>query len=102
VPVDARPVPVPVAAEPVLAAVAAEPAPEPARAATDALLQRVSRLLDLPEAAIDRRRSLRDLGLDSLMAAQLRAQVRSDCGLDLTAGRLLGSESLNGLLAAIG
>ncbi|MFG2844723.1 type I polyketide synthase [Kitasatospora sp. NPDC048296] len=102
VPVDARPVPVPVNAEPVLAAVAAEPAPEPARAATDALLQRVSRLLDLPEAAIDRRRSLRDLGLDSLMAAQLRAQVRSDCGLDLTAGRLLGSESLNGLLAAIG
>ncbi|MFG3223587.1 type I polyketide synthase [Kitasatospora sp. NPDC048194] len=96
------PVPVPTGAAPAPAAVGAEPAPAAARAATDALLQRVSRLLDLPEAAIDRRRSLRDLGLDSLMAAQLRAQVRSDCGLDLTAGRLLGSESLNGLLATIG
>ncbi|MFC8450007.1 type I polyketide synthase [Kitasatospora sp. NPDC057223] len=85
------------------AAGTAGPAPAPAaRAANDVVLHRVSRLLDLPEAEIDRRRSLRDLGLDSLMAAQLRAQIRSDCGVDLTAGRLLGTESLNGLLATIG
>ncbi|WP_258565168.1 type I polyketide synthase [Streptomyces sp. WELS2] len=88
-------VPVPAAAG------TADPRLAPTTAA-EALVQRLSRVLEIPEDQLDRRRPLRDLGLDSLMATQLRAQLRSDWGLELTAGRLLGPESLNGILATIG
>ncbi|MFD9125130.1 type I polyketide synthase [Kitasatospora sp. NPDC059571] len=85
-----------------VAAPAAADAGLVATTAAEALLRRVARVLEIPEDQLDRRRPLRDLGLDSLMATQLRAQLRSDCGLELTAGRLLGPESLNGILATIG
>ncbi|WP_051843933.1 type I polyketide synthase [Streptomyces sp. NRRL S-813] len=84
-----------------VAAGTAAPRPTPTTAA-EALVQRVARVLETPEDQLDRRRPLRDLGLDSLMATQLRAHLRSDWGLELTAGRLLGPESLNGILATIG
>ncbi|MFF0789097.1 type I polyketide synthase [Streptomyces spiralis] len=90
-------------APPVTAAAAgtADPRPTPTTAA-EALVQRLARVLETPEDQLDRRRPLRDLGLDSLMATQLRAHLRSDWGLELTAGRLLGPESLNRILATIG
>ena len=72
-----------------------------ATTAAEALVQRVARVLEIPVDHLDRRRPLRDLGLDSLMATQLRVHLRSDWGLELTAGRLLGPESLNGILATI-
>ncbi|NUS15276.1 MAG: acyl carrier protein [Streptomyces sp.] len=69
--------------------------------AAQALVQRVARLLEIPEDQIDHRRPLRDLGLNSLMATQLRAELCSDWGLDVSAGRLLGPDSLHRILATI-
>jgi acyl carrier protein len=42
---------------------------------------------------VDPRRSLRDLGLDSLMATQLRRILHRELGVDLPTSRLLGNES---------
>ncbi|WP_454131102.1 acyl carrier protein [Kitasatospora aureofaciens] len=57
------------------------------------LLEHSAALLGMPVAEIDKRRSLHDLGLDSLMAARLR-QLLHRSGVEVTAGRLLGPESL--------
>ncbi|MET7683637.1 acyltransferase domain-containing protein [Streptomyces sp. NPDC005423] len=62
--------------------------------AGEELSTRAAALLGMAVGDLDRRRSLRDLGLDSLMAAQLRQQLRTECGWDITAGRLLGDESI--------
>ncbi|MFE9428610.1 type I polyketide synthase [Kitasatospora sp. NPDC006697] len=69
--------------------------------AAQALVRRVAHLLEIPEDRLDHRRPLRDLGLDSLMASQLRTELRSGWGLDLAAGRLLGPESFHRILATI-
>ncbi len=59
-------------------------------------------MLGLSVTGLDRRRPLRDLGLDSLMATQLRRQLREGWQIELTAGRLLGPESVDSILATIG
>ncbi|MFV0132629.1 type I polyketide synthase [Streptomyces sp. HMX87] len=65
--------------------------------AAESLLEHSAVLLGMPVSAIDERRSLRELGLDSLMAAQLRQRLRRSHGVDISAGRLLGAESVAGL-----
>ncbi len=111
----ALPVPRP-SGRPVTAAVAAGPAsadggelrPRAASAGTarpaldaDALARRAAALLGMPATAIDLRRPLRDFGLDSLMAAQLRHQLRDQYGIDVSSGRLLGDESVARLTAGL-
>ncbi|MFD9279252.1 type I polyketide synthase [Streptomyces mirabilis] len=48
---------------------------------------------------VDPRRSLRDLGLDSLMATQLRRILHRELGVDLPTSRLLGNESAAAIAA---
>ncbi|TRV76672.1 acyltransferase domain-containing protein [Streptomyces sp. 130] len=84
---------------------APDPAPAPgapASGAADTLLTYAAELLGLPAAGLDPRLSLRELGLDSLMAARLRHHLRTVHGTELSAGRLLGAESLAELRAALG
>ncbi|WP_431776770.1 type I polyketide synthase [Streptomyces cucumeris] len=69
------------------------PRPQPGDASTS-LLEHSARLLGMSQSEIDERRSLRDLGLDSLMASQLRQRLRQSHGIDVPAGRLLSRESL--------
>ncbi|MER6333992.1 acyltransferase domain-containing protein [Streptomyces sp. NPDC001034] len=66
----------------------------PIASPADAVLAAASEVLGVARADLDPRRSLRDLGLDSLMALQLRKELKTGCGVDITAGRLLGAESL--------
>ncbi|MEV7505187.1 acyltransferase domain-containing protein [Streptomyces sp. NPDC093018] len=73
------------------AAADTEPAPT---GPADLVIAAASEVLGVARADLDPRRSLRDLGLDSLMAVQLRKQLKTGCGVDITAGRLLGGESL--------
>ncbi|MWA15044.1 type I polyketide synthase [Streptomyces sp. BA2] len=65
--------------------------------AAETLVAYSAALLGMPASDIDERRSLRDLGLDSLMASQLRGHLRRSHGIEITAGRLLGAESIAGL-----
>ncbi|MFF9485507.1 type I polyketide synthase [Streptomyces sp. NPDC014676] len=51
---------------------------------------------------VDPRRSLRDLGLDSLMAIQLRRILHQEFGIEVPASRLLGGESAAAIAAALG
>ncbi|MFG3357654.1 phosphopantetheine-binding protein [Streptomyces griseofuscus] len=60
----------------------------------DMVIAAVCEVLCVARADLDPRRSLRDLRLDSLMAVQLRKQLKTGCGVDITAGRLPGGESL--------
>ncbi|MEU2711949.1 acyltransferase domain-containing protein [Streptomyces sp. NPDC007205] len=69
--------------------------------AEDSLLEHSAALLGMDAADMDERRSLRDLGLDSLMASQLRQRLRHGHGIEISAGRLLGAESLAGLCASL-
>ncbi|WP_405621677.1 type I polyketide synthase [Streptomyces sp. NBC_00076] len=62
--------------------------------AAEALLEYSAALLGMPASDIDERRSLRELGLDSLMASKLRQRLHRSHGTEITAGRLLGAESI--------
>jgi acyl carrier protein len=62
--------------------------------ATESLLEHCAALLGMPVSDIDERRPLRELGLDSLMASQLRQRLRRHHGVEIPVGRLLGAESL--------
>jgi acyl transferase domain-containing protein len=50
---------------------------------------------------VDPRRPLRDLGLDSLMAVQLRRVLEQELGVEVPASRLLGRESTAALAAEL-
>ncbi|GAB1333092.1 type I polyketide synthase [Streptomyces sennicomposti] len=73
-------------------------APSPGRprreGAAEALVAHSAALLGMRASDIDERLSLRDLGLDSLMASRLRLHLRRSHGAEITAGRLLGAESI--------
>ena len=58
-------------------------------------------MLGLPVAQLDRDRSTNRLGLDSLMATDIRNRLRRDHGIDLTVSRLLAAPSLRALAAAL-
>ncbi|MFF9286476.1 type I polyketide synthase [Streptomyces griseosporeus] len=69
--------------------------------AAEALLEHAANLLGMPASAVDERRSLRELGLDSLMASQLRQRLHRSHGVQISAGRLLGTESVAVLRASL-
>ncbi|WP_328315567.1 type I polyketide synthase [Streptomyces sp. NBC_00388] len=64
---------------------------------SEALVHHAAELLGLHPSEIDNRRSLRELGLDSLMATRLRQHLHMEHGVTVTSGRLLGTESIAAL-----
>ncbi|MFJ6721723.1 type I polyketide synthase [Streptomyces sp. NPDC091259] len=74
-------------------------APPTAGAGQD-VYARIAEVLGSSAERLDRRRSLVDLGLDSLMALQLRRILQVEFGLEVTVGRLLGGESVAALAGA--
>ncbi len=75
-----------------------EPVPprkdEPVR---EVVLGHVAAVLGTTRDRLDTRRALRDLGLDSLMAAQLSARLTKSLGSTVPATRLLGPENVGAL-----
>ncbi|WP_329581526.1 acyltransferase domain-containing protein [Kitasatospora sp. NBC_01250] len=88
------PAAVPSAPAPAAAVPPALPAPAAAGPVGDPLLAGSASMLGLTPGALDQRRPLREQGLDSLAATRLSQQLRREHGIELTAGRLLGNESL--------
>lgn len=72
------------------------PAPQPHGTG---LLPHAAAVLGVTAQELDQRRSLRDHGLDSLLAAQLSRRLLAHAGIDFGAGRLLGDQSIAALLA---
>lgn len=68
---------------------------------TKALPAAAAAVLGMSPGDLDPRRPLRDVGLDSLMAARLGQQLRREHGIEITAGRLLGAESLEALTRSL-
>ncbi|PZT71156.1 hypothetical protein DN402_02715 [Streptomyces sp. SW4] len=64
-----------------------------------ALVDRAADLLGMPPSQVDVRRPLSALGLDSLMAVQLRQRLLADHGIDVPVGRLLAQVPVADLLA---
>ncbi|MCD9877344.1 type I polyketide synthase [Streptomyces guryensis] len=67
----------------------------------ECLVEQCATLLGMPVSDIDERRSLRELGLDSLMATQLSRRLLRGHGMEITAGRLLGAESIADLCESV-
>ena len=74
-------------------------------AAAEALLglvrDEVARILRLPPEAVETDRPLMDLGLDSLMALELRLAVEKRCGVEMTMTMIGGSRSVRDLVGRI-
>ncbi|MCQ4079761.1 acyltransferase domain-containing protein [Streptomyces sp. RB6PN25] len=76
--------------------------PQSSRSAdADTLLRNAAAVLGMAVTDIDLRRPFRDYGLDSLMAAQLRQRLRKETGLEVTAGRLLGADSIGSIARSL-
>ncbi|MFC9508273.1 type I polyketide synthase [Streptomyces sp. NPDC057002] len=75
-------------------------APGPALAADDVLKQAAT-VLGLSATRLDPRRPLRTLGLDSLLATELRVRLHRTAGVDIPATRLLGREPIGVIAASV-
>ncbi|MDH6112527.1 acyl transferase domain-containing protein/aryl carrier-like protein [Kitasatospora sp. MAP12-15] len=101
-----------VAPTPIIPAAGPTATPTPAVAAPAAapvsasdgriLLRHAGVVLGMSEERIDPRRPLRDYGLDSLMATQLRSRLRAAYGVDVSLSRLLGTEGTGSLTDWLG
>jgi aryl carrier-like protein len=87
------PVPVPV---PVPATTTPGRAPTP-----DDVLKQAATVLGLSATRLDPRRPLRTLGLDSLLATELRVRLHRTAGVDISARRLLGREPIGVIAASV-
>ncbi|MDT7788473.1 MAG: hypothetical protein QOF58_6892 [Pseudonocardiales bacterium] len=74
-----------------------EPVARPDEPVRDVVLGHVAAVLGTTRDRLDTRRALRDLGLDSLMAAQLAARLKKSLGSTVPATRLLGPENVGAL-----
>ncbi|MGW3204246.1 type I polyketide synthase [Streptomyces sp. NPDC001135] len=73
-----------------------QPAPADGALDADSLFRHVAAVLGVPYDRVDRRRPLRDLGLDSILAVRLRRLLIDRYGVDVPMDRLLGEEGLAG------
>ncbi|MYS95520.1 MULTISPECIES: type I polyketide synthase [Streptomyces] len=84
------------------APVPAPPAATPEHAPTpDDVLKQAATVLGLSATRLDPRRPLRTLGLDSLLAAELRVRLHRTAGVDIPATRLLGREPIGVIAASV-
>ncbi|GGS38484.1 hypothetical protein GCM10010270_04610 [Streptomyces violaceus] len=74
--------------------------PGPALAADDVLKQAAT-VLGLSATRLDPRRPLRTMGLDSLLATELRVRLHRTAGVDIPATRLLGREPIGVIAASV-
>lgn len=65
------------------------------------LAEQVGRVVGLPAAQLDPLRPMNDLGVDSLMAAELKARVERELGVSVPIVRLIESPSLAGFAAIL-
>lgn len=82
-------------AEPPARALALDQAPD----GEELIVAHAAELLGVPLERLDRSRTLRDLGLDSITAVQLCDRLRQNANIDISVGRILGQESLDRLTA---
>lgn len=74
----------------------------PGRAPTpDDVLKQAATVLGLSATRLDPRRPLRTLGLDSLLATELRVRLHRTAGVDISARRLLGREPIGVIAASV-
>lgn len=81
----------------------AEPAtePPPDRTVEEYLLDQVADVLGLPVRLLSARQPLKEQGIDSLMAIEVRTRVRRDLGVPLPVSRILGGGSIVELAAGL-
>ncbi|MGW1199783.1 type I polyketide synthase [Streptomyces sp. NPDC002536] len=75
--------------------------PPAAPSGAEGVVREAAGLLGLPADRIDRARSLRELGLDSVMATQLRRRLQATHGLEVPVDLLLGADSIEALLGEL-
>ncbi len=79
----------------------AAPAEARGAMAEDYLRQQLGRVLRMPAAALDVRQPLNSLGIDSLMAIELRNRVHADLGVMVPLGRLLQDPTIAQLVEVV-
>lgn len=89
------------AGDSVRAQLAAMPVEQRVEVITHMLAEQASRVLGIPADAVDRHTPLPELGLDSLMAVELRAQVNVALDVDISALELSRSGGLSSLASRL-